>query len=456
MKLSNAGHLAASLAASLLALACGHEPTPARDLILISIDTLRADRLGCAGNPARPTPAIDALAARGIRFVDVTAPSPWTLPSHTSLLTGRSVASHGVRSDADRLSESLPTLAEALRAKGYRTGAFTDGGYLSSTFGLARGFDRYDDRQGTTAQIAGRALEWIDVGEKPFFVFLHTYDTHALHGGNRPYAATQADKRRFVPEWPKPDRLRGGLAVLEDILLDRFEPTRAELDALLGLYDAALAGVDRALGTFFHDLEQRGRLGDAVVSVVSDHGEGFLEHGLVVHAHALYEEFLQVPWVLAVPGGPEGVVVEEPATLVDVFPTLMAALGFDEPIPTDGVVRWPPDASGREHEGLEDPIRAEMSAENVAWVERMNRLGFRYEFRCLVAREGKLKLHWWPGSNRMELFDLERDPRESEDLSEKRPGDAARLRELAEKELRRAPVAPPRNVRSVPRLSRAD
>jgi choline-sulfatase len=294
-----AGFLVASGAATLLPAA---SPVPPPSLLLLTLDTTRADALGCYG-AARPTPALDALAARGVRFARALTASPLTLPAHASLLTGLDPPAHGVHDNgAAVLPADLPTLATALQGRGYATAAFVSSRVLDRRFGLGRGFSVYDDRMAAeqigeygypernARQVTAAALGWLErrpVG-KPAFLWVHFYDPHA------PYEAPG-----------KPGAAGGG-------------------PSARAAYDAEVAFMDREIGRLLAALPQGERW---LVAAVGDHGEGLGEHGERGHGLFLYRASLEVPLLVAGPGVPAGRVVGETVATRRLAPTLLRLLG---------------------------------------------------------------------------------------------------------------------------------
>jgi len=315
------------------------EPPPLDhpNVVLVCIDTLRADHLGCYGYERDTTPAIDRLAAESTVFADACAASSWTRPSVPSLLTGTYPLQHGLYGLEGKLTHALSdasvTLAEVFRDHGWRTAAVVCNPQLDLGNGFEQGFEDYRDDSGDAAEIERRAQTWLDSldGEDPFFLYLHFLDAHW------PYPIPDAYATRFggssLPElWgAEPGRVRD--AINEG---DR-QSTRAELDRLRALYDGGIRYVDDQLALLFASLEERGLADDTIVCIVSDHGEEFMEHGRIGHGHGLQENLLRVPWILHVPGR-RGRRVEHPVGLVDVFPTLLAAAGVEAPA-SEGVDR---------------------------------------------------------------------------------------------------------------------
>lgn len=280
------------------------------DVLVITVDTLRADRLGCYGfEPAR-TPHIDRLSTEGVRVEHAVAPAPITMPSHTSIFTGLEPPAHGVRDNgAFPVPQRIETLAERLKSAGYQTQAFVSAEVLHSRYGLNQGFDGYDDelwnetaptdfkRQERSAdKTIDRALQWLrQRGEQgdPLFLWVHLFDPH------QPYEPPESDKQG-VPS----------------------------------LYDGEIAFADRQLGRLIAALEAKGTLDQTIVVFTSDHGESLGEHGEETHAVFIYESTIRVPLVIRYPAKlPAGKVHLESVRIVDLMPTI---LGLADQAPSPG------------------------------------------------------------------------------------------------------------------------
>lgn len=286
-------------------------PSRRFNVLLITLDTTRADRIGCYGYAAAATPSLDALARRGVLFERAYAPAPLTLPSHASMLTGLYPPEHGLHNNGQgALPAGLPTLATELRAAGYETGAFIAAVVLEKKFGLSHGFQNYDDdlsqadetQHGHHRYRAGKlvidsALNWLRPrAGRPVFCWVHLFDPH-------------------FPYLPHTDRFG-------DQFADR-------------PYDAELAYVDEELGRLFDSLERSGMLEQTIVVVAGDHGESLDEHGERAHSMTLYNSALEVPLLIAVPRESRpGLRVAEPVSLVDVCPTVLECIGR---IPMPGI-----------------------------------------------------------------------------------------------------------------------
>ena len=306
---------ALALLAGLVLAGCVPEaprPTPrdgAPNVLLVSIDTLRADRVGAYGASFGATPTIDALAAGGLRAEKALSPVPITLPSHATLMTGLYPPRHGVRHNGIfRLAAEQVTLAERFRDAGYATGAVVGAMVLERRFGLDQGFDHYDDTFGTDRatstgylerradEVTAAALRWLDDVQGPFFLFVHYYDPHADYTPPPEFAA------RF--------------------------PGRP--------YEGEIASVDASLGVLLAGLGARGRLERTVVAVTADHGESLGEHGERTHSYTLYDATLSVPVVLRGPGVPEGRTVPGVVSTASVCPTLLRLAGLAPNAESDG------------------------------------------------------------------------------------------------------------------------
>jgi arylsulfatase A-like enzyme/Flp pilus assembly protein TadD len=369
--------------------ACGktRETGPPRNVVLITIDTLRADYVGYSGSGKVKTPNLDRLAAKGVAFTQARSPVPLTLPSHASLLTAAYPPSHGVRVNGrDRLSETSETLAEALKAKGYETAAFVSSFVLERRFGLSQGFDTYDDDLGTDVRHlesleaerkAGAVVEsfskWLSgrSTEKPFFAWIHFYDPHA------PYEPPEPHRGQYPNDF----------------------------------YAGEVAYTDEMVGRVVSELERRGLLDRAILSVVGDHGEGLGEHGEQTHSLLIYLSTLRVPFLLAAPGLIEGGrTVDALTRTIDIAPTLLDYLGF----PTIG--------QGR---SLRPLVEGETLPEEAAYSESLYagvHLGWS-ELRSLE-REGFRYIE----APRPELYDVKTDPEERTDLLQSQRAVARRMK----------------------------
>jgi arylsulfatase A-like enzyme/Tfp pilus assembly protein PilF len=368
------------------------------NVLLVSIDTLRADHLGCYGYAAAETPTIDGLAKKGLRFERAATVTPLTLPAHCSLMTGKFPASHGVRDNGGfYLGEDQPTLAKVMKGKGYRTGGFIGAFVLDSRWGIQQGFERYFDDfdlskfQGTgmdTVQRRGdevvdHAIEWLEGGDKrPFFCWVHLYDPHT------PYEAPEPFSSRFP-------------------------------DALPGPYDAEIAWSDSLVARLLEFLDKKGWLSRTLVVVVGDHGESLGEHGEMTHGFFIYDATIHIPLVISGPGVPVGVVPDQ-VRIVDVMPTILDYLHTPLPTGVQGVSLLP--IARGQHLALQAISETYYPRYHYGWSELVGLRDGRFEFVRAPRRE---------------LYDLRGDPSEGQDLSLQDPARADGLASALEAALAR-------------------
>ncbi|MCP3960108.1 MAG: sulfatase [bacterium] len=311
-------------------------PFEPRNVILISIDTLRADHLGCYGYARETSPRIDRLAAESVLFELAIAQAPSTLPSHASMFSSLWPAHHGayfMRREA--LPPSVLTLAEVLRENGYRTAAFTGGGQMAPEFGLDQGFDLYEVLGATadTGQTVKRAAEWLAEGGEPFFLFVHTYEVH------HPYTPRGDLLARFAGDY------RGDLGsrISKELLLEINAGERRidedDLAYIAAAYDAEIFSMDAAVGRLLDILRERGLYDDSILVLTSDHGEELGEHGTVGwHSHTLYDELLKVPLIIKLPGSRHaGARVGAQVRSIDISPTILELLHLGPRAEFEGV-----------------------------------------------------------------------------------------------------------------------
>lgn len=372
----------------------GRPSVPERrpNVLLLTIDTLRADALGFAGNRKAGTPVLDRLATGGARFSVAYAHNTTTLPSHANILSGRLPFEHGVRDNAGaRFPTALETLATLLRPRGYRTGAFVSAFPLDSRFGLARGFDVYDDRFVDDARPAfleqerpgpetvRLALQWIrSADERPYFCWVHLYEPHF------PY---------------RPD------------------------------YRSDVEAMDRALGPLLNPILDAGATDRTLVVFTSDHGESLGEHGEATHGIFAYDATLRVPLVLYAPRLWSGRTIESPAFHVDLLPTIMDVLGVTLPPALPGRSLVKTVIAGRAGRLDERPIYFEAlsGALNRGWAPLHGVVSGGFKYIDLPIPE---------------LYDLKRDPSERENIATSSPERVQALRSLLEGWTASASTAP--------------
>jgi arylsulfatase A-like enzyme/Tfp pilus assembly protein PilF len=356
-----------------------------RNLLFVTIDTLRPDRLGSYGSRAGLTPHLDRLAGEGVRFERVLAHVPLTLPAHASIFTSLYPTEHGVHDNGTfRVSESLPTLATTLQSAGYQTGAFVGAFVLDARFGLNRGFDVYDDYYGEKRgflsftqlerpadAVIAPAERWIAGARRPWFAWVHVFDAHS------PYRPPPGLARKF-PSDP---------------------------------YGAEVAFVDAALGAFLERLSAADRLEDTVLVVLGDHGESLGEHGERTHGTFAYESTLRVPWILW-SKGLRAQVFSGTVRQVDVMPTLLDLLAVSPPDPIHGQSLRPYLSGERRYKAPASYFEALNPHLTRDWAPLTG-----------VVAEGH-KLIRLPTP---ELYELGADPMEKENLYRQKTGLASRL-----------------------------
>lgn len=290
-----------------------------KNVVLISIDTCRADHLGCYNYSRNTSPNIDALAAEGVLFNHAITSVPITLASHSSMITGKIPPSHKVRDNNDyRLDESNTTLAEILHSEGYITAAFVSAFVLDSQFGLNQGFDVYNDNLGDKNKSEGaftyneRGAEattplvesWLNINRnEKFFLFVHYFDPHS------PYVMHEGFKYTSIPM----------LSTTKDH------------------YDSEISHTDYYIGKIIKKLKDLGLYDSTLLIITSDHGEGLGEHGEKSHAYFIYHSTLHVPLIIKYPSGPKGLKVGMLAGLIDIVPTVCGSLGISVPEDVQGI-----------------------------------------------------------------------------------------------------------------------
>jgi len=354
---------------------------PGLSVLLVTVDTLRADALGCYGHPTVQTPWIDALARDGVRFESAHAQNVVTLPSHANILTGRYPLDHGIRDNSGfRLADGVDTLATRLKQAGYRTGAFISAFPLDSRFGLARGFDVYDDQLGDpesrtafvmqerpgSATVAA-ALRWLSAqGDAKTFTWVHIYEPHFPYRPPEPFASRYAG-----------DLYHGEVAAADGILRPLLEP-----------------------------LLQAGTAGHTLVVLTGDHGEGLGEHGEATHGIFAYEATLHIPLILFQPRLLSPRIVKASVRHVDVLPTVVDAVGLTPPADLPGRSLLSV-ATGHDEPLPPGYFEALSAAANRGWAPLYGLLRERYKLIELPLPE---------------LYDLGADPHESRNLAASQPG----------------------------------
>jgi len=415
------------------------EPRPGdRPIVLITLDTTRADMLGAYGSTAGVTPRLDELARAGVVFDNAYAPMPQTLPSHATMLTGLMPRAHGALENMYVLDDRFETMASSAGRRGYATGAFIGALAIEAATGVDNGFETFDqprgewneDRKGHPPQrkaqeVTDAALAWADSldGDRPYLLWAHYYDPHG------------DDNRSFKPPKRHYDAVEPAVAQREvDARRQRFGDLKPKggLPTFWRGYLAELRYTDEQVGLLLDGLDERGLLDDAIIVVVGDHGEGLYEHGEKGHGTHLWEEMLRVPLFVVHPDGTgAGRRVAARVVLQDIEPTVKhMAMGQVQSKRHEllGVDLWAAVLS--ENEPPERPVfleRPHYGEERIQW-RGQGRL--QYGFLTAVL-DGRHKLVREPDGSTT-LYDLEADPDELVDISTQDPEASARLTALIE------------------------
>ena len=360
--------------------------TDIRHVLLVTLDTTRADRLGCYGHKDAVTPHLDSLAKRGVRFLKAYTHIPLTFPSHCSIMTGTLPVYHQARNNGSYyLDEGIPTLAETFRAAGYKTAGFVASFVLDSRFGLDRGFERYDDdlkkgeilknyrSERNAREVVDAFLPWLtENARNKFFAWIHFYDPHLPYDPPSPF-------KEMLPKSP---------------------------------YDCEIAFVDSELGRVLDKLKEENILDDTLIVVAGDHGEALGEHREIDHGLFLYEATTRVPLLIVDEKTlPPGKVVSSTVRLTDVMPTVLELANLPVPKTVQGVSLLTRIA-GRTNADLTAYLETYYPFENFGWSEMKG------------ITDGRWKLIQAP---RPELYDLENDPHEGNDLFVKAPSQSRKM-----------------------------
>jgi len=394
--------VAIALAAALVAGACERKAQPLRrsmPVVLVTIETLRADRLGAYGHPGSITPALDRLARASTVFDEALAPSCFTAPSMASIATAQYPISHGVLGWGDRGSGMRGrTAAELLGDLGYRTAFLSAHGALGRIEAVTRGFDRIRDDPSLSAEaLTEAALAWIDRSSRPFFLWLHYFDPHA------PYAPPEVDGRRFLPPSLDDPLARVPYAAWLDPVPrgpDLEFDERVEL--LTALYEGEIACVDRAIGRLLEGLSERGLDEETLLVVTADHGENLDDHApFFDHRDVLFDSLVRVPLLVRAPRKPAQVTLPDPGqvALMALLPTVLDLLGAAPPgeFQIGSFADRLAPSERRPAAGPPGPVFLDSGLQ---------------ENPHKAVREGRWKLTLELRSRTYRLFDLEEDPQE--------------------------------------------
>jgi len=416
--------LASGLVLAALA-GCAPEPTAPPNVVLITLDSLTASHLGCYGYARSTSPNIDAFAGRATLYRRAFATAPWTLPTHASIMTGKYPFEHGahtfkVGATAVReypLDDSFLTLAEALKQEGYATAAFTaNTGYLDPRWKLDQGFDIYLNKRVKGDALNKAAFQWLDAhAGGSFFLFLNYMDTHSPYNVGKP-------KQR--PDFLAHVENRNGEPIFQDLvkrmIAGEAKLPETEVALLEDLYDIGIANVDEYMQALFERLRAMGIYDETMIVLTADHGEYFGEHGLIEHGKDVYQGGLWVPLIIKYPHQTKGEIVEAEASSADI-PRLVLSH-----FPPEITKRYLPQFSDEHGERV-------VISENYYVFPALWKLGRLSRFN-----RRRTVVYAWPhkliesSDGPDELYDLERDPGEEENLLASEPEVAREMKERFE------------------------
>ena len=402
------------------------------NIVLVLVDTLRADHLGIYGYERPTSPELDRFGRENLVFSQARSQAPCTFPSVNSLLSSRHpVAFEGRPVGQMGIPEGIAVLPEILRTHGYRTGAVSSSPIVRKTpsdfnkqGGFDRGFDEFDEGcfKKPASCVNRRGFEWIDAGGAPFFVYLHYLEPHGR------YQPPERHPREFAVGYEGKDFIAAGNPLpIAEMVYQKQPPdlglTQADWDHLIALYDEEIRYFDTQFRKLLDGLAERGLLGNTLIAVVSDHGEEFLEHGDVKHCRNVFDTQVHTPLLLSIPGsGPRH--FEQAVQNLDVAPTLLDYAGVDAaPLALEG-------------QSLRPLIEAGVDA------PRQPRIAFSRWKDLRSATDGRFKLILTLGSGDEALYDLRDDPEESKNVANQHPEALTRLKQHLMKELEaREPAA---------------
>jgi arylsulfatase A-like enzyme len=401
---------------------CSSQPEPGPpNILLIVVDTLRADHLGCYGYERDTSPNIDAFSRTGVLFENAYCQMPTTGPSHASIFTSHYPKSHGVIKNGHILPDTLPTLAEILKNNGYATAAVVSSFPLSSKFGYSRGFDYYEeqfpDGLGTgpnNANWAGHAVEgafdqranittreaaaWINQNDRnPFFLFVHYFDPHS------PYSPPLKYLRKFLKESKTPE---------EDILVG---------------YDGEIVFVDAEIQKLVEIIKEERLDSNTLIIITSDHGEGLGQHGEMHHGVFLYEEQTRIPLIMSFPGVlPQGLRLKSVVQTVDILPTILSLVGlkYEGGFSGSSLVKT--------MRGQEDYLDNPAFLQRQHYSTQKTPQGREAIGEKLAIRRRDTKYIWAPEEGTEELYDLSEDPNELANIVSSRRETADDMRSMIE------------------------
>ena len=398
------------LMAATVLVGCGREPARP-NVVLVVIDTLRADHVGCYGYGRPTTPNIDALAKQAVVFRNAISQAPWTTPSIGSLLTSQYPSVLGISDKPARLHPAYALVSQMLKRHGYRTYGVINGPTVSASLGFGKGFDVFEEildgvhNQVHSPEVTAKAIAMMGQAKQPFFLFVHNFDPHYNYIGHAAYD--------FDPDYT------GSVIsneAIQSLWKRRHTLSEADVAHVAALHDSEVAYTDAHVGRLIEELKRRGLYDNTIIIVTADHGEEFMERGWIGHSVTVQQELIHVPLVIKAPGVPPRV-VDDYVGLIDVVPTLLAQLGL--PVP-DGLEGQAIDLAGQR------PIAARpVFSETLNNQPHFDAAAPTVERRSVIVAGRKLIVD--AKANTTRLFDLATDPAERRDLAAEHKAEADRL-----------------------------
>jgi arylsulfatase A-like enzyme len=390
-----------------------HSSLPTKNVVLIVLDTVRADKLGCYGNQQGLTPEIDKFAKSAVRFDQFFSHAPWTLPSVASLFTSQYPSQHGAGGRLGaftNLPDEAVTLAEVFRSTGAITGAITNILFLTETFGMTQGFDNVDSTT-TINNISGRharqtttaAIDWLDQNQgKRFFLFVHYFDPHLIYDPPEPFRNRFADAR----EKKNKDFVFGTSDDVVALHNGKIQLSCDIVGRLEKLHNGEIAYTDSETGRLLDSISARGLDENTIVIITADHGEEFCDHGGFEHGHTLYNELLHVPLIIRIPESQDkiaGISINTTVRQIDIAPTICELAGIE------------PDSafSGK---SLAELIQGKKEPDRPVWCE-----GISWGPSGISWQKDGFKLIQLPSQMEWQLFNLKTDAHEQDNIADKIP-----------------------------------
>lgn len=400
------------------------------NVVIIGVDTMRADHVHSFGYNRDTTATLDQLASKGFIFTNAVSPASWTVPSFMSIFTGAYPSVHGITnkfavfnkteqklSNLKKISPGIKTLAEAMKDNGYATGGFTGDAGVSGKFGYNQGFDVYTDEQtfGGFDNSEKHALAWLDsIKGKKFFMFFHGYDLHGQFPDAPDYKSIYSPPNYAGPYKGTP---KEEAELREQQLVGPISLSPADVLFWKALYDGKIHDADARLKNFLDELGKRGLVKNTMIVVLSDHGEEFYDHGGIDHGHSLYDEQIRIPLIFVIPGTAGGKVIASQVGTIDLMPTIFQILGV------------------KADNDIEKQIAGRKSL--VPFMENKNEAGYdvfsETDYRNFTHKASVRAANGWKfiltrESGREELYNLNADPTETNNLLSKELKKADELR----------------------------